>query len=108
MDRLAFVKSIGYNDFEKSIVRFFDENMALYNLVGEYQNIDCITGNVDGKSITFDLKFNNQEDSETMYSIIYGNIICIYGHLYSIECKLNTNMINIKLIDTNEECSGCI
>lgn len=104
MDRILFVKSIEYDDFEKSIVRFFDENMALYNLVGEYQNIDCITGNVDGKSISFDLKFNNEEDSSKMYSIINDKEICIYGHLYSIRPTLKSNTINIQLIDMNQEC----
>jgi hypothetical protein len=104
MDRLEFVKSIEYEDFQKSIVGFFDENMALYNLVGEYQNINCITGNVNDKSITFDLKFNEIEDSEKMYSLMNGTSTCIYGHLYSIDCNLNNNTINIKLIDLNEGC----
>lgn len=107
MDRLEFVKSIEYYDFEQSIVRFFDENMALYNLVGEYKNIECITGNVDDKSIIFDLKFNDLDSCKKMYLLIQGESICIYGHLYSINSALNYDMISIELIDTSECCSEC-
>ena len=107
MDRIQFVKSIEYNDFEKSIVRFFDENMALYNLIGEYENIQCIKGNVDDKSISFSLKFNNKEDCEKMYFLICGEQICIYGRLYSIHTKITTNILNIELIDIKELCDGC-
>lgn len=108
MDRLQFVKSIGYDNFKESIVRFFDENMALYNLVGEYKNINCITGNVDDKSITFDLKFNNVSDSNKMYLGISENeSICIYGCTYKIEVNLNGDTINIRLIDIDEKCGEC-
>jgi hypothetical protein len=104
MDRIVFVQSIEYEDFEKSIVRFFDENMALYNLVGEYQ---CgITGNVDDASISFDLKFDEIRDIEKIYSVISGQTISIYGHMYSIEAMLEADTINIKLIDMNEDGSG--
>lgn len=108
MDRLQFVQSIGYENFEKSIVRFFDENMALYNLIGEYKNINCITGNVDDKSITFDIKFDNISDSEKMCLIICNSKpICIYGGTYRIEANLDRDTINIRLIDIDEKCGEC-
>ena len=108
MDRLQFVQSIEYNDFKKSIVRFFDENMALYNLIGEYENINCITGNVNDSSITFDLKFNDEYDSKKMHDIIYDKSVCIYCHEYFIKCILNKNIININLIETATICDECL
>jgi hypothetical protein len=102
MNRIDFVQSIeGYEDFQKSIVRFFDENMALYDLVGEYQNIDNIKGNIEDQSINFDIKFKNTKDSKKMYLVIYGKTINIYGHYYLIDLLLNKDIINIKLIEKN-------
>lgn len=108
MDRIEFVQSIDYENFEKSIVRFFDENMALYNLVGEYKNIGCITGNVDGSSITFDLTFNNKKDSKKMQAIIKDKVVCIFECKYSIESIVSNKTLNIKLLNMNEGCSGCL
>lgn len=100
MDRIQFIQSIEYEDFEKSIVRFFDENMLLYNLVGGYVDIKCITGNVNEKHITFDLSFNTSEDMDKMYLFLDQNkVITIYESEYEITSnKTDNNIINIILI----------
>ena len=38
-DILNFINSIGYSNFKESVTTFFDENIALYNLIGNYNII---------------------------------------------------------------------
>lgn len=69
MDTISFINSIGYSNFEKSVTNYFDENMALYNLVHDYTGLK-INGEIEGSSIKFHLNFNSNKDAKKMYDAL--------------------------------------
>lgn len=82
-DTIDFLKnSIEYQNFEIAITRFFDEHMALYNLVGSCSTIQNINGIMNDSSIAFKLQFSSNEDAITMYNLIKDKIICVFGTRY--------------------------
>lgn len=86
MDIIQFINSIGYSNFESTVTTFFDENMALYNLVGGYSADFHINGEVveDGSSIRFILDFKSKKDAKKMYDIISDKYIIIFNKRFDI------------------------
>ena len=102
MGYVDFAKSITYTDFEKTIKIFFDEIMALYNLVGA--NPRNISTELEGpSSIRFNLLADSDEEAKMLYKLISDRIISIYGHTYKTELKMIDKTL---IINLNEAASG--
>lgn len=95
MDRLQFSESVGI-DPEIQLKEHFDEIMGMYNLFGEFENIS-IKGPVKEESISFDLLFKDQKEAKELGTGINGNIIKIYGLLYTIHSSYSDTIVNISL-----------
>ena len=80
----GFLTSIEYSDFEHTIYEFFDENIALYQLV-KYCDIQKIIGDVSNGAITFKLLFNNSEEAENMKNAIQGSIVNAFNRVFQTE-----------------------
>jgi hypothetical protein len=102
MGYIDFTKSISYTDFENTIRFFFDEIMALYNLVGSGP-LNISTEVVEPSSIRFVLLTESDEQAKLLYNLTRDRIISIYGHQYKAELNLLDNSLIIIL---NEEPSG--
>ena len=98
-DILNFINSIGYSNFKESVTTFFDENIALYNLIGNYNIIthnECptqIDGKIDRSSIKFILSFEKEEDAKKMYNIMNGAIITVFNRVFhTVETLLGSSI----------------
>ena len=101
-DILNFINSIGYSNFKESVTTFFDENIALYNLIGNYNIIthnECptqIDGKIDRSSIKFILTFDNEEDAKKMHKIMNGSVINVFGRNFHTSQTLYGSSIEIE------------
>lgn len=99
MDSIEFVNSIQISDFRDAITRFFDEFMALHNLVGEYNSIETINGEIkNGVSIAFQLNFQTKEDAITTNYLLSGINVNIYGRQFSINKFLDDKTLSIEFV----------
>lgn len=80
----GFLTSIEYSDFEHAIYNFFDENIALYNLV-KYCDVQKISGDIRDGAITFKLLFNNHIEAEDMKNAIQGSIVNAFNKVFKTE-----------------------
>ena len=88
MSYVDFAKSITYtDDFEKTIKLFFDEIMALYNLIG-IKPVNISTIHEEPSSIKFALLANSEEEAKLLYKLTKDKIISIYNHNYIAELEL--------------------
>lgn len=102
MDRIDFTKSINFSNFEVDVNAFFDQIMALYNIVGN-SGMDIITESDQKSSIRFILLPNNNKEAEILYNAIGSRNIYIYGHSFRSELsKVDDRLI----IFLSENASG--
>lgn len=100
MDRVDFTKSIiSEESIEDLIKNYFNETMALYNIVGEYDKriniIHTHTNNIASFSITFKTK----KEAKELYNVISGAKINIYDSIYKVHSDLAEKIINITLYE---------
>ena len=100
VDRINFTKSINSDDLATNVKLFFDQIMALYNLIGRYQGMDISTETDDSPSIRFIMVTESEEEANILYANLKDRIIPIYGHTYTAHMVKNINSIHIELIET--------
>lgn len=104
MDHIRFAKSINANDLEYILKTFFDQVIALYNLVDSKFDLDISAETVNTTpSIRFIMLTNSVEEAEFAYSSLCNNIIKVYGHTYVAQLIKNDNSIYVELV---EKASG--
>lgn len=100
MDRLDFTRSISYDNFEKDVQNFFDQTMALYELIGVRGDIDiCAESNKERSKITFILLMENKKEASKVFESIENHKIPIYGHTYIPELRKSDNSVQIALVE---------
>lgn len=96
MDRIAFLESISGIEYPEMIVEFFDQFLALKQLVENYGNVSVLekSNNV----ISFSIAFNNKEYiNKALLNIQSGSVI-IYGRPISVTIdELSDTEIKISL-----------
>lgn len=96
-DRIAFTKSINCNDISHIVKDYFDEIMALYDLVGTYNNF-YIKGDTDsGTTIVFSLIFETEEKAIQIFDTVNGHTIRKYGRTFKCDIQLNSNILCITI-----------
>ena len=80
-----FTNSIDYNVPKHNIMNdFFDEHMAIYNLIKYYKIGIQVSAISDGTSIVYNIRPNENYSIEFIKDTIRNNTISVYGHLYNI------------------------
>ena len=103
-DILNFINSIGYSNFKESVTTFFDENIALYNIIGDYTIITHneyptqINGKIDRSSIKFILTFDSEENAKKMHEIMNGSIINVFNRNFQTRQTLYGSSIEIEFL----------
>lgn len=97
MDRRGFMKSIKVNNFEDYIVRHFDRTMALYDLIGSYDNIEISSNYDDPESIKFDLLLSSNEEANRIKDVIDYTTLTIYDKTYTVISNVDANLISLEL-----------
>ena len=78
MDRITFFNSISGIDYPEMLVKFYDQFLALKDLVYGANFIN-VTSNTQDDYITFSIVFSEARFKEQTLSIIYNNRILVYG-----------------------------
>lgn len=98
-DCINFTNSIETPDFANAITRFFDEYMALHNVVGSYSGIRNISSNIkNGVSIAFRLQFETEEDARATNKDFSTLNIEVFGKRFMVSKQLIGNVIEIEFI----------
>ena len=96
MDRLNFLDSISDIQYPEMLVKFFDQFIALKQLVED--NGKIIVKNSDSTSISFLVKFNSKDIRDRALTNINTNIIVIYNRPINIQINIVNDLeINIVL-----------
>ena len=107
IDRVGFAKAITSDNLEKNIQNFFDQAMALYDLLGSRDDLDINANGTDNgtkeKDIEFILLTDSKDEANQLYEMIDGHTIPIYGHLYKPELRNSKNSVHIALVDTKNK-----
>ena len=89
MDRIEFVNSIRYTedtDAVKTLITFFEQYMALYNLVEDIVSVSC--EGVDGNTIQFRIDYTSKDTALKNFNLInLNNSIVIYESCCILRCE---------------------
>lgn len=115
MNRIEYVSSINFAneanpDFNdqsiiSGIIKYFDEAMGIYNLVGDksFKHINACS-NCDG-SVSFNIELNSNHEADVLESIATSNsMINIYGRTFETEYgRVNdiTVMVKVRPVQIN-------
>ena len=98
-DSVEFTNSIQIPEQTNAITRFFDEYMALYNIIGSYSNIQNISGEIkNGIAIAFRVQFESEQDAIATNKIFSNTQIEVFGRQFMISKQLIGNVIEIEFI----------
>ena len=114
MNRIEYVSTINFNSTtspdsnDKSIIsgiiKYFDESMGLYNVVGDKSFIQINACENADLSVSFNIELASKQDTDVLQSIIESNrIIGIYGRTFEAgSFRLSDNTISIKMSPVNQ------
>lgn len=91
MDAIDFIQGIKCEDFQSSVINYFDQNMMMYNLIGHYKDIGITAGH-DQVCITY-----------TIHPDQADNINALILSLTSVPCILYDKVFSIQITQTNDE-----
>lgn len=91
------MKSIMVNNFEEYIIQYFDETMALYDLVGTCENIS-VSSNQGSEAIKFDVLLSSENEAIKLKKIIDFTTLTVYDKTYNINSTINDKVVYIELI----------
>lgn len=86
ISRPAFFDSISDIQYPEMLVEFFDQFVALKQIVEDYGKVSVIN-NTDN-SITFLIAFNNTKNRDKALSNVQSGNIIIYGRQISIQVEV--------------------
>ena len=88
MSTSEFVSKINDGNSPDTVVRFFDEIMILYNLLGSKRDMKIYADG--GASVaTFTLMMNSDDDAVNIYNTLNNTFFSIYNDKYIIEMSLS-------------------
>lgn len=101
-DRIEFANSIDFgdqSDYIPGIIKFFDETMGLYNIVGNC-NCNVVNATPGDKVVLYTVEMGSAEDAKSLESVILQQpVIQIYGRVFNVHCtrSQDNNVISIVL-----------
>lgn len=96
-DRITFTKNIDCNDISHIVKEYFDEIMALYDLVGTYNNFSIKSDTCSTPFILFNLTFESEVDSIQILNVVNGTEIRKYGKIFKCDVQLNSNVLIVTI-----------
>jgi len=97
LERIDFTKSIESQNFNRDVVVYFDEVMALYDLVGDYE-ISSISSYNNSCNMNFNLLFSSEETAKEVERYLNNSEITIYNKTYNVVSNRMDNNIFLNLI----------
>ena len=89
--------SINHDDVRRNMELFFDEHMAMCNIISSYQIGIDVTSHADQTSITYKILPYDNHDIESLIEILSNATMTIYGHKYNISVHKEKDKLCIEL-----------
>lgn len=98
MDLVQFSEIINHDNLTRNMKMYFDEHIAMYNIINNYNIGTDISAQQDGASIMYTVLPKSGYDADKLLEVLSNAVISIYQHCYNIDaCKLgNTIVIHLK------------
>lgn len=90
-----FAKNIDTNNLINILKKYFDEVMALYNIIGRRDDIDVLVLDDKGDKIQFELLMETHEDASKLYNYLNGTVMQAYDCKYLLQMMMNKNRIKV-------------
>lgn len=104
MNRIDFLRNISNNNIKELMCNYFDQNMALYNLIYENINNVVVSCDIKDQNIYFNIKSNTDIGTEVLnLGIKNHDTVYCYGKVYAIDLNASKNSI---IISFNEVVVG--
>ena len=106
MDRVEFMQSISCDkiSFDQIIENFFDQLMALYDLVGSLSDDTDICAESYNDTIKFIILLDSDKDATDLYNMINDTLINIYGRSYRVSLiKRKNNSLRVTLSEEDRQ-----
>lgn len=87
-DTTKFVNAITTENKAVVVVRFFDEIMVLYNLVGCREDL-VIYADSTAELATFRITTDSEEVAKSLYETLNQSSFAVYNDLYNIDMTLS-------------------
>lgn len=99
-DVLDFMKKIDYNNFVEGVTKYFDEAMAMYNVIGylDISHIHFYDEELPTTEIRYIVEPTDIQGIEHLVSALSNSTITVYGNVYNIHIMINANTLDITLI----------
>lgn len=101
MDRREFVNSFMVDNIEQYVFNYFDQIMALYDLVGRCDVKNIISRAHEDNSMRFGLLLSSHDSLLKLKSIVDNTQLCVYNKKYNMNaniCDANTLLLDMKEI----------
>lgn len=100
INRIDFLKNISNNNIKELMCKYFDQNMALYNLIYNNNAVDDVSCEIIENNVSFTIKTSKNLDKEAnILGVKNSDIITCYGKNYSIQLNILKNKINLIFIE---------
>jgi len=98
-----FSTIINHDNLERNMKLFFDEHIAMYNIICKFNIGIDISTCADETSITYKVVPFDSNDMDKLLDILSQATVSIYGHRYTINITkgIEDNILNITLKDKN-------
>lgn len=88
----VFIRNFSSDDLPSTIIKYFDEIMVLYNIVGDIQDLDICVDN-DSSVAIFTLLTEYEKDAKNLYDSLNQSSFSVYNTKYNIDMELNKTSI---------------
>lgn len=93
MNTVDFIRDINSDNISSIVVRFFDELMVLYNLIGDRQDLDICTD--DSASVaTFTILMESEADAVKLHETLHNSEFEVYSDKFNISMSLSGSTVN--------------
>lgn len=100
MDRKEFVKSFMVDNIENYVFNYFDQIMALYDLVGKCDVCNIVSRDHEDDSMRFSLLLSSHDSLLKLKSIVDNTKLCVYDRKYNMNAVIYD--VNTLLLDMKE------
>lgn len=101
MDRREFVNSFMVDNIEQYVFNYFDQVMALYDLVGSCDVRNIVSRAHEDNSMRFSLLLSSHDSLIKLKSIVDNTQLCVYNRKYNMNANIfdtNTLLLDMKEI----------
>jgi hypothetical protein len=97
VDRVSFTQGINYDNGVQPVLKgYFDDIMALYDLIGDRKDIHISTESSES-SVRFNINLQSDDIAKELKDAIDNKLIRKYNHTFTVQSTIHDNRLNVVL-----------